>query len=105
MHKAMLDYGFEKKSDAELKADMEKARRVRKSKNFSLFHRQEYLRKRSLHGHMFRRDVMQDENYHNTSWIYKENDWMHKNYDTIFKGLARTNDQIHGYAIRYLESL
>jgi hypothetical protein len=108
MHATMVAYGFEKKSDDELRADLEKAVRKRQAQNFAMFHRQEYVRLQHLHAHLFRRDVMQDVWYDQMSWVgnkEKHNEWLHKNYDTINKGLARTSQQLYSYAVRYLESL
>jgi Sep15/SelM redox domain len=104
MHQIMIEHGFEKKSQEELQADLERARRQREAQNFAVFHRQEYVRLQHLHVHLFRQHVMQDYLYYQTSWIANENEWLHKNYDAIFRGLARTSLQLHGYAIRYLES-
>jgi hypothetical protein len=108
MHAAMVQHGFEKKSDEELQIDFEKAQRRRQAQNLALFHRHEYVRIQHLYAHLFRRDVMRDVYYDETSYVggtEKYNAWLHRNYDTINKGMARTGPQLYGYAVRYLESL
>lgn len=94
--------GFERKSAEELAADAEKARKKRRQNNAAMFHRKEYVRKQHLHGHLFRRDVMQDHSFYEKSWIYKDSDWLYTNYDKIFLGQAKTNFQLYEFSKRFL---
>lgn len=102
MHSVMAKMGFEKKSAEELQADADRAKKVRRQKNLAMFHRTEYVRKQRLHGHLFRRDVMEDADFYQRSWIHKDKDWLHDNYDKIYRGEARTKFQLYEYARRFL---
>jgi len=103
MHDTMARLGFERKSEEELKADEDRAKKIRRQKDLAMFHRKEYLRKQHLHGHLFRRDVMQGNSFYERSWIYKDKDWLYENYDKIYRGEARTKFQIYEYSVRYLK--
>ena len=102
MHQMMREQGFELKSEEERNKDVENANRIRRQRNLAMFHRKEYLRKQHLHAHLFREDVMQDTEYYQRSWVYKDTDFLLENYDKIFRNEAVYNKQLLEYATRYL---
>jgi acetoin utilization deacetylase AcuC-like enzyme len=98
MHRLLQEAGFERKSAAELEADAAQANAARRQRNLSMFHRSEYVRLQHLHAHLFRRDVVYKTEQPKT---YVQ-DYLHTNYDKIFKALARTKADVRLYATRYL---
>lgn len=102
MHQIMRSHGFEMKSEQERKSDLDAANRLRQQRNSAMFHRKEYVRKQHLHAHLFREDVMKDTAYTQTSWVHKDHDFLHDNYDKIFRNEAITKEQLLEYAKRYL---
>lgn len=102
LHSIMLSLGFEKKTEEELRQDREKARRIRKRREYAMFFSKEYQRKKNLHAHLFRQDVMADNEYYLRSWVYKNKGMLYDNYDRIFKHEAITKEQILQHAKAYL---
>jgi hypothetical protein len=106
LHRVMINVaGLELKSDDERQADLDRKEALRHQRQRAMFHRDEYVRLMELHAQLFRRDIMQDALYDETSWIHTERDYLYNNYDQIFRYEAITKEDLRWYATRYLLQL
>ena len=99
LHEVMEQY-FDRKSDAELQADLDEQERHRRARSLVNFRKFEYQRKCEMYCELFRQDVMQQQNQF--TWYSSDGDWLEQNYEKINRRRAVFKEEIREYAIRYL---
>ena len=105
MHQLMQQHGFILKSVQVRQREMNDQQRKQQAKNYATHFRHEYIRQQFYHAYYFRQDVMNDTIYYNNvTWIGNTNDhdYLHKNYDHIFKMQVIDKHDIQRYATQYL---
>ena len=97
---AIMEQYFDRKTEAELQADVDEQEKHRRARSLVMFRTSEYQRKCEMYCELFRQDVMQEQNQ--ITWYNCDGDWLHKNYEKINRRRAVFKEELREYAIRYL---